>query len=316
MNKKKREVEYRYYEMPDELPVLALLGNGWIRPYGEQGLDALHFHNHLEIGYCYEGHGTLVVEEKQRAYGPGTFSFIPHHVCHTTVSDCGMLCRNEYLFVDVESFLNACYEDDPRFSERLIGLVNRRSLIATDEEKPEIARLILALIEEMRQKKTLWAISARGLLLSLLIQVARCAEDDEDRDDALEPPKPDAQLLVISQALGYVSAHYAEEIRISTLAACCHMSETHFRRVFSEIMSLGPLEYVHLVRIETACALLRTTDYSIETIARRVGYPTMTTFDRNFRRVTASTPMQWKKKSDRADQKLRNYRIAAFQGWR
>lgn len=162
MNKKKREVEYRYYEMPDELPVLALLGNGWIRPYGEQGLDALHFHNHLEIGYCYEGHGTLVVEEKQRAYGPGTFSFIPHHVCHTTVSDCGMLCRNEYLFVDVESFLNACYEDDPRFSERLIGLVNRRSLIATDEEKPEIARLILALIEEMRQKKTLWAISAGG----------------------------------------------------------------------------------------------------------------------------------------------------------
>ena len=59
---KRRKVEYRYYEVPQDVPVLALLGEGWIRPYGEEGLLALHFHNHLEIGYCYSGAGVFMID--------------------------------------------------------------------------------------------------------------------------------------------------------------------------------------------------------------------------------------------------------------
>jgi hypothetical protein len=150
--KARREtVEYRYYEMPSDIPLLALLGESWIRTYGDQGLDALHFHNHMEIGYCYEGHGTLVVEENAKRYQPGTYSIIPHNVCHTTVSDGGMLCRCEYLFVDVEAFLENAYPNDRRFAERLARLVNQQSLIGGARENPMISQMILTLIDEMRQ---------------------------------------------------------------------------------------------------------------------------------------------------------------------
>lgn len=309
----RKTVEYRYYEMPPEIPLLALLGDGWVRPYGELGPDALHFHNHLEIGYCYEGHGALVVEQLHTPYGPGTYSVIPHNVCHTTVSDGGMLCRCEYLFVDIETFLYDTFSDNRRFAERLVRLVNQRPIIGEAAENPQISRLILLLIEEMRQKKPYYLVGARGLLMSLLISLARCAQDAET--ESLPQPE-NGPSLVILNALNYVSEHYSEEIKIAELAECCHMSETHFRRVFREIMSVTPLEYLNILRVEMACGLLRTSDYSMETIARRVGYPTMTTFDRNFRRVTGCSPLQWKKSPENYEQKLRNYRIAAFQGWR
>lgn len=314
MKKKARRetVEYRYYEMPSDIPVLALLGESWIRTYGDQGLDALHFHNHLEIGFCYEGNGTLVIEETARRYQAGTYSVIPHNVCHTTVSDGGMLCRCEYLFIDVEGFLAATYPDDRHFAERMAGLVNQHPLVGGTQDSVRISQLILALIDEMRQKRPFYLVSARGLLLALLIELARAAEDDQTK---LPEPKAERNLVILD-ALNYVSSRYQEDIRVNDMAEVCHMSETHFRRVFREIMSVGPLEYINMVRVEMACNMLRSTDYSMDTVARRAGYPTMTTFDRNFRRVTGYTPLQWKKNPGNYEQKLRNYRIAAFQGWR
>ena len=45
----KENVEFRYYEIPQGMPVLPLLGEKWITRYGA---DPMHFHNYLELGYC------------------------------------------------------------------------------------------------------------------------------------------------------------------------------------------------------------------------------------------------------------------------
>ena len=50
--KRKKEIQFRYYEIPQDEPCLALLGEAWVRPYGD-GIDCLHFHNYMEIGFCY-----------------------------------------------------------------------------------------------------------------------------------------------------------------------------------------------------------------------------------------------------------------------
>lgn len=46
--KKRQEMEFRYYEIPHGEIVLALLGNSWIREYGND-IAKLHFHNLLEL---------------------------------------------------------------------------------------------------------------------------------------------------------------------------------------------------------------------------------------------------------------------------
>ncbi len=102
--RKKSKMEYRYYQVPDGSPLLALLGEKWVQTYGE-GIDYLHFHNYLEIGYCYEGQGELVIAEQSFRFRGNQFSVIPKNCPHTTNSDLGTVSRWEYLFVDVEGFL-------------------------------------------------------------------------------------------------------------------------------------------------------------------------------------------------------------------
>ena len=83
--KKKPRMEYRYYEAPEKCPVLALLGEKWVQNYGYQ-IDYLHFHNMMEIGVCYYGEGTIVLEDKEIPYDGGAFTVVPKNFPHTTNS--------------------------------------------------------------------------------------------------------------------------------------------------------------------------------------------------------------------------------------
>ena len=50
--------------MPENRTVMALLGEKWRQNYGRD-IDYLHFHNYLEIGYCHEGKGAMVIGDDE-----------------------------------------------------------------------------------------------------------------------------------------------------------------------------------------------------------------------------------------------------------
>lgn len=94
---------------------------------------------------------------------------------------------------------------------------------------------------------------------------------------------------MITRVLDFVSYHYMEDIRIEDLAKICHISETHFRRVFTSHMKVSPLEYINSVRIHTACEFLQKTDIPVADIAHKCGFTTNSTFNRNFRQIMGVT---------------------------
>ena len=87
MGKKKKDtIELRFYEIPQNEYVLALLGENWIRDYGHDEVH-LHFHNLMEIGVCRNGTGKLILDEEQRPYQPAMVSIIPNNYPHVTISN-------------------------------------------------------------------------------------------------------------------------------------------------------------------------------------------------------------------------------------
>lgn len=98
--------------------------------------------------------------------------------------------------------------------------------------------------------------------------------------------------LQLQNAIDYVEKNFAHDFKIIDLANECHMSETHFRRVFQEKMNMTPIEYVNFVRVKKACELIDKTDISMEDVAEKVGFVTPSTFNRNFRRIIGTSPYQ------------------------
>ena len=305
--KKKGSAEFRYYEVPREEAVLALMGNKWIQVYGEN-INNLHFHNLIEIGYCHYGAGELVIEEDQYRFGAGMVSCIPANFLHVTKSDTHVRAFWEYLYISPADILKQ--QGKPMQETRnIIDAVNRSAFFIKVEENPIFATLIRAIFEEMQNKNAYYRECVGGLAYTLLYEIARF----NGRGNVQSCGKNNS--LQLENAIEYVERNYPNNFKIADLANECHMSETHFRRVFQEKMNMTPVEYVNFVRIKKACELIDKTDISMEDVAEKVGFITPSTFNRNFRRIIGTSPYQWKKRPDNHEGKLLEYKISALKGW-
>lgn len=308
--KKKPKMEYRYYRIPPGSPALALLGEEWTQHYGRSP-DYLHFHNHLEIGYCYYGKGLMTFQEDNLPFQGDMFTVIPKNFPHTTNSSRDTLSSWEYLFIDVDGFLSERYYNAPHMADRLVRRINRSAHLVRVGEHQETAALIRQLIEVMRSQKELYQEEAAGLVWSILIRIARWNHDVEDDR---EFPRQQSS-LAISRALNYIGVVPERPIKIEELASMCHMSETHFRRIFVECMKTTPVEYINQVRIQRACDELKRTNDPVSAIASRTGFSTLSTFNRNFRRIMGVSPQQWRKKPEFYEHSLLDYAIQPLEGW-
>ncbi len=305
--KKKGSAEFRYYEVPREEAVLALMGNKWIQVYGEN-INNLHFHNLIEIGYCHYGAGELVIEEDQYRFGAGMVSCIPANFLHVTKSDTHVMAFWEYLYISPADILKQ--QGKPMQETRnIIDAVNRSAFFIKVEENPIFVTLIRAIFEEMQNKNAYYRECVGGLAYTLLYEIARF----NGRGNVQSCGKNNS--LQLENAIEYVERNYPNNFKIADLANECHMSETHFRRVFQEKMNMTPVEYVNFVRIKKACELIDKTDISMEDVAEKVGFITPSTFNRNFRRIIGTSPYQWKKRPDNHEGKLLEYKISALKGW-
>jgi AraC-like DNA-binding protein len=309
MKHTKIKAQFRYYEVPPDSNVLALLGPGLIRKYGND-TDILHFHNFLEIGYCVEGGGTMNYVGKKHPYTKGSITIVPPNYIHHTSSYPGKECQWEYLCVDVESVLKNQFPDRLPLRTWFIQSIYRNAQIMHRETHSQIADLIQAIMDEHRSKGKYYKESVKGLLQSLMVCLARLSDDDADEVGIGE------SVSTISPAIDYVAKHYREKITVLSLAETCHLSETHFRRLFSQSMNISPQAYINLIRIEEVCKLLYTTRESISEIAVKCGFMTPSTLNRNFKEIVGMSPMQFRNDEQYYASKLDDENILSYGGWR
>ena len=284
--KRKPKIELRYYKMPEGSPILALLGQKWVQNYGND-IDYLHFHNYLEIGFCYEGQGFMILGEDKVQFHDRDFTVIPSNYPHTTNSDIGTISRWEYLFIDVEGFLDKFINNSVK-KEKIVQRINSRSLFLNEKENRSMAGKILKILDIMRDGEEFYLEEAKGVLASLLVEIARINRDSgEERCSEGRGKVMD----MISRFQEYISDHYMEDLRIDELAEYCHIS------------------------IQAACDYLKKTDQPIADIAHKCGFTTNSTFNRNFRQVTGMTPLEWRKRPENYEQQLLKFDIHSEEGW-
>ena len=99
----------------------------------------------------------------------------------------------------------------------------------------------------------------------------------------------------IDRARLFFDEHYNEEISIEQYAVSRNMSTSWFNRSFRSAVGTSPMQYILDVRIRNAQTLLKTTDYSVTSIAALVGYENPMYFSRLFRKAKGLSPSKHRK---------------------
>lgn len=112
----KYRIEYADMELPPEFPINILPMKDFM--LGDEDISSLHAHECLEIGYCYEGAGIFLVENKILTYSQGDVSIIFKNQYHKAQSDKGCTSRWQFLFIDPERLLGEIYPEELHFISR------------------------------------------------------------------------------------------------------------------------------------------------------------------------------------------------------
>lgn len=311
MIKSKNQIEYRYYELPGDHYCLPIIGDSWVRHYGE-ALNTLHFHNYLEIGYCYWGSGTLVIEDRQMKYSGGEITIIPKNIPHTTKSDGDDgVCKWEYLFIDIDSYIRHEIQFQRLGIDEVIKIVNSQSYVLMAAQNTRLNNIVQGIIEEYREKQAHYKNSVKGYLRALVVEMLRIHEYMSSNLTLDEKRVSN----YIEQSIEFIESHYEKEIKLEDVATSCGLSESHFRKIFVDSVGMKPSDYINMVRINKACEIMIDEDVSVEEIGYRVGFQNPSTFNRNFKKIIGTTPLHWKKEEKNNADVIRNLKITAKKGW-
>lgn len=109
--------------------------------------------------------------------------------------------------------------------------------------------------------------------------------------------RENVQVAYIKTALSYIHEHYREKIYIRDLADRAGLNEQYFCRLFRRVIRMSPMEYTNSYRMKKASALLEQTELSVTEVAYECGFRDMGGFIREFKKMTGTTPLQYRKKN-------------------
>lgn len=109
------------------------------------------------------------------------------------------------------------------------------------------------------------------------------------------PYVPISKRKILEKAILYITEHISDEqLSIPEIANSIHMSESYFRRLFYEVYTVSPVQYINTLRINRAKELIRYTNESFTAIAANVGFSNLYYFSRIFKKKAGCTPSEYR----------------------
>lgn len=286
-NQPKRDYIFEYVpiDLPQNFPVVKLD----LHKLSEE-ITSLHTHNCFEIGYCYEGSGIFIVDNKVMPFSKGDISIIFRNQFHKAQSEKGKTSVWHFIFLDPEKLLSEIsIKELSQISNIVKGSTDFINILSADKY-PDLVNMVKMMISELMNCSHSYQSVAKGLIWSFLRSIGRYMKTEDSTEDHSQH----FDILKVISAIDYISKNYMGEIHIDNLASLCNMSLTSFRRHFNNALQISPLEYIVNLRVQTACSLLTNTDYSVLDISLKVGYNSLSSFNRHFKRIKGLSPLEWR----------------------
>lgn len=250
----------------------------------DRPIEFLHAHDCLELGFCHEGSGIFMVGSKVLPYRGGEGIFIGPAEPHLAQSSPGTKSHWRWIWLDPTRLLD---ERASRWAElALLAGPHFQNVLS-----PSVAPIVRQIVEEHDIAAPGWQDMCRALVWRLMIEVRRSASVQPSHEFAGLATDAYARL---APALHRMSRDHAEPLRMGDMARSCGLSEAQFRRIFQATLGRSPHEYLTDMRLRMAATLLSQPGRTILQVSSAVGFTTLSSFNRAWKRVHGKSPREWR----------------------
>ncbi|WP_295218600.1 AraC family transcriptional regulator [Ruminococcus sp.] len=251
----------------------------------------LHWHYYSEVLYITKGTVTITCNNKNAVLEEGDLCYIYPLQLHTVSKANDNATEYAVLKFDVhtinipQAYLSKFYDIFIRRSrEEDFCIILKNTCI----EKTKMNSLIQHIVNEFQEENAFYALQIQADIYTLLIEIARKIKKENKHEDK---KRTDTDFSFY-HILEYIDSHSGEQLEIQKLADMCHMSYSHFAKLFRENYGRSCKEYITYIRLNKAQDLLLHTDYDLNYIALETGFFDCSHFIRTYKKWRGITPKQ------------------------
>lgn len=164
----------------------------------------------------------------------------------------------------------------------------RRSVIKGVAEESEVSSLFESVLNIYKEDESEYRESVlKGYVTALLGRILQTAELERN---GIEKTNTAGEIM------DFCNIHYRERLSLEYLERELHISKYYISHVINERMGISFSDYVSSIRIGEAQRLLSESDKPIKEISAEVGFGTIRSFDRAFKRQKGETPREYRQR--------------------
>lgn len=256
----------------------------------------MHFHNFIEINYMYSGKCTQIINGKYYYLKKGQILLIDSETVHTIkrLGEDDILINffvkkdlfNQYFFnrqstsnIIVNFFINSIIENTAHNNFIFFYSENSRRLSLFANE----------LLYEYYFPSTNSLELINNLFSLLMSELVNIREKDIYSDTSLDKNSSFIEILK------YIEKHYSE-CTLQNVADKFNFNPTYLSDQIKKNTGYSFKELIHSKKFQKAEFLLSTTSFSIEKIAKQVGYSNLSFFYKKFKAIYGCTPRDYRLK--------------------
>lgn len=256
-----------------------------------------HSHPELELVYIKESHGKRIIGNSVAPFESGDMVFLGSDIPHVWLNDeiyyqgiNKLKAKAIVVYFNKDLFGPTFYE--LKETQKINTLFNQgvRGLSISGKTNELIAKKL----EKLVKKKDFEIIIGLFEILSILSESTDLSfVNNEAYTTVNDQTKKDR----LSDVFEYVKENYKEDISLIAIAKIANLTPTSFCRMFKLKTKKHFVEYLNEIRVSNACKFLLETDMGMSEIAYECGYKTASNFNKLFKKLTGTTPKEYKKNS-------------------
>ena len=258
--------------------------------------DTIHYHPEHQLTYFIKGEGTSFIGNHVERFKPGDVYFIGKNVPHVSKCDGAYYQNNPELealsislFFNDETFGSQFFEiPEMAHIKRLLELASMGIKI-TGDERESIAKLI----EECQQ---IDGFKRFQNLLSILDIMAKSENIKTLSGVRYLSPSKESENERINVVFSFLSNSFRTAITLNQIAGVANMTPNAFCRYFKQRTGRPYSLFINEMRVEYAGKMIAGSRESFGNIAIESGFNSISYFNRQFKRITGMSPLQYRKK--------------------
>jgi AraC-like DNA-binding protein len=258
-----------------------------------------HFHDGYEISWIIRGRGKFYGGNHVMNFAEGDVYFLgpmfPHYFVSEKYSDQEEAMSHSIAVQFQPDFLGKELFEKPEFGKirKLLRLVQSSGLKITSPNKAS---------EKLFQELSQPGIKSVFILLEILDRLASLPNKDIQvialhYYDNCESYKDFSKLDPVYR---YILENFKEDVNSKTAASLAFLNEAAFCRYFKRQTKKTFSEFVNQVRVTHATSLLLNKNKSIADICYESGFKNLSYFNRQFKEIINSSPLEYRKLYDQS----------------